>query len=121
MLSTVVLLLLSALTVLAGIPLILKLIPRNEFYGVRTEKALSRDDVWYEVNRFCGWALVIAATCTLMAILFWANTLLRPVWRQLLMFIVPLCIAVGATLWYERNVEKYLKARPRRSKRKVPA
>ena len=109
MLSTVLILVLCAVTAIAGIPLILKLVPPNEIYGVRTEKALSREEIWYEVNRFGGWALVVAAAVTVLALVLWANTLLRPFWRQLVVFVLPLASAIATTLWYERKI-------PRRSK-----
>ena len=114
MLSTVVLLLLCAITAIAGIPLILKLVPPNEVFGVRTERALSHKEVWYAVNWFGGWALVAAAAFTILAILIWSNTLLRPFWLQFVVFVMPLAIAIGATLWYERQVDKNGKRRPRR-------
>lgn len=104
MLGTVVLLLLCALTAIAGIPLILKLVPPNDYFGVRTESTLSRKNVWYEVNRFGGWALVAASLGTAFAVMLWANTLLRAFWCQLLFFVLLVAIAVGATLLYERRV-----------------
>jgi uncharacterized membrane protein len=117
MLPTVVLLLLCALTAIAGVPLILKLVPPNAIYGVRTEKALSREDVWYEVNRFGGWSLVGAAAGTVLALIIWSGTLLRPFWLQLAVFVLALGVAVGATLWYERRAGQR-RTPPRRRSRK---
>ena len=113
MLITVVLLLACALVALAGVPLILKLIPPNEIYGVRTERALSRAEIWYEVNRFAGWALVIAAGFTALLLMIWSGTTLKGFWRHLLALLLPLGIAVGATLWYERRL--YSARPPRRA------
>jgi uncharacterized membrane protein len=104
MLGTVVLLLVCALTALAAVPLILKLVPPNDIYGIRTQRARSRAEVWYEVNRFGGYALVAAAAITILAVLIWSNTLLRAFWSQFLLFLVLVAIAVGATLWYERRI-----------------
>ena len=111
MLGTVALLLLSALTALAGIPLILKLVPRNEIYGVRTLHTLSREKTWYKVNRFAGYALVGAAALMVLALTLWANTLLRPFWLQLALFVLLLAVAVGATFAYERHVARDRKQR----------
>jgi uncharacterized membrane protein len=113
MLSTVLILVMCALTAIAGVPLILKLVPPNELFGVLTEKALSREEIWYEVNRFGGWALVAAAAVTVLALIIWANTLLRPFWLQIVVFLLPLAVAIGATLWYERQVDKHGKRRRR--------
>lgn len=114
MLGTVVLLLLCALTAIAGAPLILKLIPPNEVYGLHTEKTLSRSEAWFEVNRIAGWALVAAAAVTALAVMIWSGTLLRPFWRQFLVYLVMLGGAVGASFWYERNLEQFRRRRSRR-------
>lgn len=103
MLGTVALLLLSALTAMAGIPLILKLVPPNEIYGVRTQRALSRKETWYEVNRFAGYAMVAVAACMVLALGLWSNTLLRPVWAQFGLFAVLVAVAIGSVLLYERQ------------------
>jgi uncharacterized membrane protein len=42
-------------------PLILKLVPPNGFYGFRTAVTMSNKDVWYPANAFIGWALLVAA------------------------------------------------------------
>ena len=44
-----------------SIPLILNLIPPQPWIGIRTSKTLSDDVVWYRVNRFAGWALLISS------------------------------------------------------------
>jgi hypothetical protein len=104
MLATVVLLLLCALTALAGVPLILKLVPPNDVFGVRTERALEREDFWYEANWFAGWALVAAAGLTALAVLFYSGTVLRPFLRQVLVYALFVGLAFGTSFWYERQV-----------------
>jgi uncharacterized membrane protein len=104
MLGTVVLLLICALTAITGLALILKLVPPNDIFGVRTERALAREDHWYEVNWFAGCALVAAAGVTALTVMIYSSTLLRSFWLQLLAFLVIAGIAVGASLWYERQV-----------------
>ena len=115
MLGTVALLVLSAFTAIAGIPLILKLVPRNEIYGVRTLHTLSREKTWYAVNRFAGYALVGAAALMVLSLTLWSNTLLRPFWLQLGVFVLLLAVAVGASLVYERRVARARKRRPRQA------
>ncbi|HZZ90922.1 MAG TPA: SdpI family protein [Usitatibacter sp.] len=104
MLATVVLLLLCALTAIAGVPLILRLIPPNDYYGISTDRTRSRAHIWYEVNRIAGWSLVIAAALTGLALMIWTGTLLRPFWRQLLTYVFLVGVAVGTSFWYEREV-----------------
>jgi uncharacterized membrane protein len=47
---------------LVSIPLILKLVPPNRWYGFRTAQTLSDTELWFDANRFAGWALLAAAT-----------------------------------------------------------
>lgn len=49
----------------AAIPLILGLIPPNRVYGIRTSKTLSDESVWYDANRYGGWAIVLSSTAYL--------------------------------------------------------
>lgn len=37
-----------------AIPMILRKIPPNQFYGWRTPKAFSSKEIWYEINWYCG-------------------------------------------------------------------
>jgi uncharacterized membrane protein len=46
------------LLVALGIPLWLRRVPRNAFYGVRFASTLSDDRIWYEINARCGRDLV---------------------------------------------------------------
>ena len=48
------------LAIVFGIPMALRLIPPNRYYGFRTLKAISSEEIWYRANRFCGCAMVIA-------------------------------------------------------------
>ena len=70
-------------------------------------------EIWFEVNRFAGWAFVVAAGFTALLLMMWSGTMLKPAWRQLLALLIPLGIAVGASLWYERNLVP-----PKRDKRR---
>lgn len=49
-----------ALLFVLGIPLALKLIPPNRFYGFRTRKTFSSLDAWYRINLATGLALMAA-------------------------------------------------------------
>jgi uncharacterized membrane protein len=50
----------ALLLLVAGLPLVLGMVPPNRLYGFRTRKTLSDDGVWYRVNRFAGWAAMLA-------------------------------------------------------------
>jgi hypothetical protein len=45
--------------------------------------------------------------------MIWSGTTLKGFWRHLLALLLPLGIAVGATLWYERRL--YSARPPRRA------
>ena len=50
----------SLLISLVAIPLVLGLIPRNRWYGIRTSQTLSDEKVWYRSNRFGGWTFLFS-------------------------------------------------------------
>jgi hypothetical protein len=41
-------------------PLILHKIPPNPFYGFRLPKTMNNPDIWYDINAYGGWRLLIA-------------------------------------------------------------
>lgn len=47
------------LLIAAGIPMWLRRVPRNAFYGARFASTMSDDRIWYEINARCGRDLVI--------------------------------------------------------------
>ena len=42
---------------LAAVPLILKVVPPNNLYGLRTKRTLANRELWFQGNHFAGWAL----------------------------------------------------------------
>src|SRR5271157_3310563 len=50
----------SVLISVFAIPLVLGLIPRNRWCGIRTAQTLSDERVWYRTNRFGGWAFLVS-------------------------------------------------------------
>jgi uncharacterized membrane protein len=55
--------------IIISIPLILRMIPRNGFYGFRVPKTLASDTVWYPANQASGIALLLAGCIWLAAAL----------------------------------------------------
>ena len=51
----------AILIALLSVPLILRLVPPNRFYGVRTRKTLADDRIWYPANRLGGWLLLASS------------------------------------------------------------
>ncbi len=51
---------------LMSIPLILALVPRNRFFGIRTARTLSDEKVWYSANRYGGWLFIVSSVVYLV-------------------------------------------------------
>lgn len=49
-----------------SIPLVNRNIAPNKFYGIRIDKAFESDALWYDVNEYGGWAMIVAATIILL-------------------------------------------------------
>ena len=60
----------NALFALVSLPLVLRKVPRNGFYGYRTRATLGSDFVWYEANAYFGWRFLIASAATCIAAVF---------------------------------------------------
>jgi uncharacterized membrane protein len=103
MLFTVTLLIVCVLVAAVSIPLMLRLIPPNAVYGVRTRRTMSDSATWFAVNAFGGKALAIAAGIGALLLMLYNGTLLKPALAQVAAVVVPVIVAVGATLYYERR------------------
>jgi uncharacterized membrane protein len=95
---------------IAAIPLILGLIPRNRLYGIRTQKTLSDDSMWYRSNRLGGWAMLLSSVIYLAVAIIYPASGPRDsnfsLWLlHLGAFIIPLSASVVLTLRYVRNLE----------------
>ena len=56
--------------ILLSLPLILKKVPKNHFYGIRTSRTMSgSSEQWYAVNQTGGYGLAIAGVITLLSCL----------------------------------------------------
>jgi hypothetical protein len=41
-----------------SIPLVMRKIPMNHFYGFRLKKSFTSDENWYKINHYGGWQLI---------------------------------------------------------------
>jgi len=65
-----VLLLLSAvLLILFAVPLWMRMVPPNRFYGIRTRATLGDEQRWYAVNASAGFDLLLSGIVLLAGIL----------------------------------------------------
>lgn len=51
----------TAIIAAISVPIVLKLVPPNRVYGVRTSQTLAIREVWFRVNLVTGFALIAAA------------------------------------------------------------
>jgi len=51
--------------ILVSVPMVMRRVPPNAFYGFRTPKTLSNPQIWYEANRRAGVNLIAAALLTM--------------------------------------------------------
>ncbi len=83
-----------------GVPLIMRRVGPNSFYGFRTAKSMSTPEIWYAANEVSGWDLSIAGAviCVASLALFFARERLGKPGRAWLLafgvFIVALTAAV---------------------------
>ena len=96
----------SGVIAAAAIPLILQIVPPNRFYGFRTSRTLSNRELWFRVNRFSGGALLIAAAVSASAFILSPELASGRSFLGLLIFVVPLIIALGASVVYLRKVTR---------------
>ena len=89
---------------LAAVPLILKLVPPNRVYGLRTQRTLKNRDLWFQANRFAGWALFVAAAMSASVFVALPELASGRSIIGLFVFVVPLLVAVVVSLAYLRRL-----------------
>ena len=99
---------LPALLLVSGIPLALKLVPPNRFYGFRTSTTFSSLDAWYQINFATGLALIAAGLVGLLSVLLLSRGIitlkpeLRYVMGLLLTGIVTLLFLIPVVIYSNR-------------------
>jgi serine/threonine protein kinase len=70
--------LLPALVIGLAIPLVIRAVPPNRWYGVRTPQTFSSLSTWYKVNHTVGWWMITAAALVIcFSLILWR---LHPEW-----------------------------------------
>jgi uncharacterized membrane protein len=91
-----------------SIPLVTQLVPPNDAYGLRTEKTLSDEDVWYAANWFAGLVTIPVGVLVVAAGgVFYRMRSEWPAWSVILGFaFVPILILIltGVALAYAANL-----------------
>jgi len=87
-------LVLPLVNVAVAMPLALRKVPPNRWYGFRTKRTLSDTQFWYEVNSRGGMNLVIASAIALAARFFLMQTM-----DPAIASFVSMAVLVGAMLF----------------------
>jgi uncharacterized membrane protein len=82
----------GATLIVAGLPLYLRRVPPNRFYGARFRSTLADDAFWYELNARAGRDLIgIGAVFLALLILFLAA---GPDWPTPVRLLIPLAVLI---------------------------
>ncbi|HXR33670.1 MAG TPA: SdpI family protein [Verrucomicrobiae bacterium] len=101
----------SLLISVFAIPLVLGLIPRNRWYGIRTAQTLSDERVWYRSNRFAGWIFLFSGIIYLVIARMFPTARTSgsdfALWLlHLGAFVLPLAASVLLTMRYVKGLLK---------------
>lgn len=91
--------LLPIINILVSLPLVLKLVPLNRWYGFRTRKTMSNEDVWYEANYKGGVGLIVASVIALLARMLIMQRFERGTGAVLSMFFLMGCMVAALVVW----------------------
>ena len=99
----------TVIFLIVSIPLVLGVVPKNRWYGIRTVKTLADDQAWYSANRFGGLAFIVSNLIYLGTSACFPYTKSAPdnfsVWGiHLAAFALPLAISVLLTLRHIRKL-----------------
>ena len=87
----------------ASIPLILNVVPPNGVYGFRTRQTLTNRELWFRANRFAGCAFFIASGVSAGIFVTHPEYAAARSFAVLVVFVVPLVIALAASFAYVRR------------------
>ena len=88
----------------ASIPIMLNLVPPNRLYGFRTRQTLANRELWFRANRFAGFACFIGSGVSALIFLAHPEYASARSPAGVVVFLVPLVIALVASSAYVRRV-----------------
>ena len=104
MLTTIFLLIVLFVIGIAAIPLAAGIVPPNPYFGWPTRSSSSKPELWRQVNRVFGRAVVVACALAALAIMAYNGTWLRSGFAQLFVVILALAGAAAFTFFYDRKI-----------------
>jgi len=99
------LLLVCLVGAVTSLPLALRMVPPNPFYGFRTRFTRSSREVWFDANAFAGRAMFAASVVSAFMLLAGLVPRGAP-WGPVAVVIVPMAIATLAMWLYLRHLRE---------------
>jgi hypothetical protein len=91
--------LLPIINVLISLPLVLKMVPLNRWYGFRTRKTMSDEAIWYEANYKGGMGLIVASVIALAGRAIIMESFERGTGAVLSMVFLMACMVMALVVW----------------------
>lgn len=90
----------SVILILVNIPLYQGKIKRNNWYGFRTPRTLSSDEIWYPVNKEAALNFIIASVFTLITtiVLFLLRAIIPEIVLVVILVAVTMFSIIGAVV-----------------------
>lgn len=90
----------AVILIAISIPMYLGKIKRNNWYGFRTPKTLSSDEIWYPANKDSARNFIYGGVLILISalILYFLRTALPPSTSVIIMSAVTLVVIIGAVI-----------------------
>ncbi|MGZ5037979.1 MAG: SdpI family protein [Usitatibacter sp.] len=95
-------------TALISVPLALRLVPPNPFYGFKTSYTRSHPSVWYDANAFVGRGMLFVSLLSAALLACYPG---REVWTEVVIVTIPLFAVTIAGLVYVRHLRETLERR----------
>ena len=92
-----------AVLAVLSLPLLLRWIPPNGLYGMRTRMTLANPETWYPANQFAGGAVLIASALSALVFSVSPGPWLAHAWVSNVIFLVPLAVAIVASYVHLRR------------------
>ena len=103
MFSVVFFLIVYAVLGLAALPLAMRMVPPNNYVGLRTPRTLESASHWYLVHAVGGQLLLVCCGLAAILLMMYQGTWLKSFWAQLAIFIFFIGGAVAGTLYFEKK------------------
>ncbi len=92
----------GVLYIIVSLPLVREEVEPNSMYGIRLEETANDPTLWYEVNRYGGWALIVSSlvllTANILLYAFFRKSLSNSRYTGIFVAILLLCI-LGSTFF----------------------